>query len=72
MPFIVPLVATGINIGVSADPCKSCILEFNMIHVMNELSENRFIKPVNSDQHEFAVDRMSGSIKYDDKCTLNI
>ena len=42
---------------------------FNMIHVMNELSENRFIKPVNSDQHEFAVDRMSGAIKYDDKCT---
>lgn len=41
---------------------------FNMINVMNELSENRFIKPATSNKQEFAVEKISGSVKYDEKC----
>jgi hypothetical protein len=42
-----------------------------MIHVMNELAENRFIKPAISEKQEFAVDRISGDVKYEEKCSLH-
>lgn len=43
---------------------------FNMIHVMNELSENRFLKPSNSKEQEFSVDKISGCVKYDERCNF--
>ena len=42
---------------------------FNMINVMNELAENRFVKPLSTSGQEFAVDRISGVTKYDQNCT---
>ena len=38
--------------------------------LMNELSENRFSKPNNAKNQEFAVDKISGVTKFDEGCTF--
>jgi ATP-binding cassette subfamily D (ALD) long-chain fatty acid import protein len=43
---------------------------FNMINVMNELAENRFVKPLSTSGQEFVVDRISGVTKYDQNCRI--
>jgi hypothetical protein len=41
-----------------------------MINVMNELAENRFVKPLSTSGQEFVVDRISGVTKYDQNCRI--